>query len=86
MIQGTNSLHGIARDYGLNGKMAMRPYGGVFQLKKTFALDSNGTSFLTMPFPLPAKIPAKTDIRVSAICIGKEGGCNTTFEILLVDD
>ena len=86
LIQGTNSLYGISRDYSLNGKMAMRQYGGVFQLKKTFGLDSDGTSFLTMLFPLPGKIPAKTDIRVSAISIGKEGGVNTTFEILLVDN
>ena len=86
LLQGTNSLYGIARDYSLNGKMAMRPYGGVFQLKKTFGLDTNGTSFLTMDFPLPGKIPAKTDIRVSAIAISKEGGVNTTFDILLVDN
>jgi len=86
MLQGTNSMHGISRDYALNGRMTMRPYGGVFQLKKTFALDSNGTSYLVMPFPLPGKIPAKTDIRVSALSIGKAGGVNTTFEILLVDD
>lgn len=86
LLQGTNSLYGTARDYALNGKMAMRSYGGVFQLKKTFGLDTNGTSFLTMLFPLPGKIPAKTDIRVSAICIGKEGGVNTTFEILLIDN
>jgi len=86
LLQGTNSLYGIARDYSLNGKLWMRPYGTVFQLKKTFGLDSNGTSFLQMPFPLPGKIPAKTDIRVSAISIGKVGGVNTTFEILLVQD
>ncbi len=84
LLQGTNSLYGISRDYSLNGKMAMRLFGGVFQLKKTFGLDSNGTSFLTMNFPLPGKIPAKTDIRVSAISIGKAGGVNTTFEILVV--
>ncbi len=86
MIQGTNSLYGVSRDYALNGEMFMRPYGGVFQLKKTFGLDSNGTSFLTMPWPLPGKIPAKTDIRVRAKSIGKAGGCNTTFDILLVDN
>ncbi len=86
LLQGTNSLYGIARDYALNGKMAMRPYGGVFQLKRTFALDSEGTSFLVMGFPLPGKIPAKTDIKVSAMSIGKTGGVNTTFEILLVDN
>ena len=81
LLKGTNSLHGISRDYALNGKMAMRPFGGVFQLKKTFALDSDGTSFICMDFPLPGKMPQLTDIRVSAISIGKAGGVNTTFEI-----
>ena len=49
-------------------------------------MDSDGTSYLQMVHPLPGKMPAKTDIRVQAVCIGKEGGINTTFEILLVED
>ena len=63
----------------------MRSYGGVFQLKKTFGLSSDGSSFMTMDWPLPGKILAKTDIRVDAIS-SATGGINTTFEILLVDD
>jgi len=86
LIQGTNSIIGINRDYSIAGKMFMRPYGGVFQLKKTFSLDSNGTGYMAMPFPLPGKIPALTDIRVSAISSAASGGLNTTFDILLVDD
>jgi len=85
LLQGTNSLIGTNRTYSVSGKMAMRQYGGVFQLKKTFGLSGDGSSFMVMPFPLPAKMPAKTDIRVSAIS-SATGGINTTFEILLVDD
>ena len=85
MIQGTNSLIGTNRTYSVSGRMTMRPFGGVFQLKKTFGLSSDGSSFMVMPWPLPGQIGAKTDIRVSAIS-SATGGINTTFEILLVDD
>lgn len=83
---GTNSLYGVARDYALNGKLTMRPHGGAFQLKKTFGLDSNGTGFIKMDSDLVGKIPALTDVKVSAISIGKVGGVNTTFDILLIDN
>lgn len=85
LLQGTNSLVGTNRAYTVDGRMSMRPYGGVFQLKKTFGLSSDGTSYMVMQFPLPGKIPARTDIRVSAES-SATGGMNTTFEILLVDD
>ncbi len=86
LLMGTNSTIGTNRAYSLSGRMAMRPYGGVFQLKKTFGLDTEGTSYMVMPHPLPGKIPAKTDIRVSAIASANDSGINTTFEILLVED
>jgi len=85
LIQGTNSIIGTNRTYTVDGKMSMRPYGGVFQIKKTFGLSADGTSYMVMPFPLPGKILAKTDIRVSALS-SATGGLNTTFDILLVDD
>ena len=85
LLQGTNSIIGTNRTYTVDGKMFMRQYGGVFQLKKTFGLSADGTSYMVMPHPLPAKIPAKTDIRVSAKS-SATGGLNTTFEILLIDD
>jgi len=84
--QGTNSLIGSNRDYTISGRMMMRPYGGVFQLKRTFGLQSDGTSFMIMPFPVPGKVPALTDIKVSAISSSAGGGLNTTFELVLVDD
>lgn len=85
MVLGTNSIIGTNRAYSVSGRMEMRPYGGVFQLKKTFGLSSDGTSYMTMPWPLPGKIPAKTDIKVSAVS-SATGGINTTFEIILIDD
>ena len=86
LMQGTNSIIGTNRGYSISGKLWMKPFGLVFQLKKTFGLNSDGSGFMVMPFPLPGKIPAKTDIRVSAISSAAGGGLNTTFEILLVDD
>jgi len=86
MLQGTNSIAGTNRTYAVAGRMLMRPFGGVFQLKKTFGLQSDGTSFLIMDWPLPGKIAAKTDIRVQAISSAADGVINTTFEILLIDD
>jgi len=85
MLQGTNSLVGTNRTYTVDGRLTMRPYGGVFQLKRTFGLSADGTSFISMTYPVPGKIPALTDIRVSAKS-SATGGVNTTFEIILIDD
>ena len=85
MVLGTNSIIGTNRTYAVAGRMTMRPFGGVFQLKKTFGLQSDGTSYMAMSWPLPGRIGALTDIRVSAIS-SATGGINTTFEILLVDN
>ena len=86
MLKGTNSLAGVSRSYAVAGKMSMRPYGGVFQLKKTFGLQSDGSSFFEMDYPLPAKIAGKTDIKVEVISSASGGVVNTTFDILLVKD
>jgi len=84
--QGTNSMTGLVQAYSISGRMWMRPFGGVFQLKRTFGLSSTGSSFMVMPFPVPGAIPAKTDIRVDAISSKAGGGLNTTFELILVED
>ena len=86
LLQGTNSLAGTSRGYAVAGRLMMRPFGLVFQLKKTFGLQSDGSSYMVMPQPLPGKMPEKTDIRVSAISTASGGVINTTFEILLVDN
>lgn len=86
LMQGTNNIIGTNRGYSVDGKLLMRQYGGVFQLKKTFGLASDGTGFLVMPHPIPGKLPAKTDIRVSVISSSSGGGVNTTFDIVLIED
>jgi len=85
LLQGTNMLIGTNRTYTVDGRMTMRPYGGVHQLKKTFGLSADGSSYIVVESPLPGRMPARTDIRVSAIS-SATGGINTTFAILLVDD
>jgi len=84
--QGTNSIVGTVRTYSISGKLFMRQFGGVFQLKRTFGLATDGTSYMVMPFPVPGAIPEKTDIRVSAISSIAGGGLNTTFELVLIDN
>ena len=86
LYQGTNSLVGLIRTYSVSGRMWVRPSGGVFQLKKTFGLQADGTSFINITNIIPAKMPALTDIRVDAISSAANSGLNTTFEILLIDD
>lgn len=86
MVQGSNSLAGLNRAYAIAGRMTMRQYGGVHQLKRTFGMQSDGTSTMVSDWPLPAMIPAKTEIKVSAISSSAGGTLNTTFGILLIDD
>jgi len=86
LYQGTNNLSEVTRGVGCSGRLMMRPHGLVFQLKKTFGLHSDGSGFLMIPAPLPGKIPALTDIRVSAIASANGVSLNTTFDILLIDD
>jgi hypothetical protein len=42
-----------------------RPFGGVFQIKKMFSLQSGATTQLMYDFPL--KVPAKSDIRITSL-------------------
>jgi len=86
MLKGTNNLSGVTRAVAASGRLLMRPFGGVDQLKKTFGVNSEGSSFLEMAFPLPAQIPGKTDIKVEAIGSTAGVSLNTTFDILLVED
>jgi hypothetical protein len=51
-----------------------------------FGVNNEGSSFIRIPAPLHGKIPAKTDIRVSAIGSANSVSLNTTFDILLKDD
>jgi len=85
LLQGTNMLIGTNRTYTVDGRMTMRQYGGVHQLKKTFGLSADGSSYIVVESPLPGGMPARTDIRVSAKS-SATGGINTTFAILLVSE
>jgi hypothetical protein len=46
----------------------VRPYGGVFQVKKIFSINSGTTTQLHYDFPL--KIPQRSDVRVTANASG----------------
>jgi len=86
LYKGTNNLSSTTRGVSASGRLWMRPFGMVFQLKKTFGLDSNGSSFLQIVNAIPGAIPAKTDIRISAIARANGVTLNTTFDIVLKDD
>ena len=86
LYQGTNNLSDVSRGVSASGRLTMRPYGGVFQLKKTFGVSSDGSGFISISSPLPGKIPERTDIRVSAISSASGVSLNTTFDILLIDN
>ena len=86
LYQGTNNLSDVTRGVSASGRLWMRQYGSVFQVKKTFGVSSDGTGFINVKNIFPAKIPAKTDIRVDAIASANGVTLNTTFEILLIDD
>jgi len=80
------SLVGLKRAYSVDGHLWMRSFGGVFQLKHTFGLSSDGTSSFQHIYNIPLKISEKTDIRVSAISSSTGGVMNATFDIVLVDN
>ena len=84
LMAGTNNLSGVTRAVAASGRLMMRQYGSIFQLKKTFGVNSEGNSFIRLPNTLPAKIPEKTDIKVSAIGSANGVSINTTFDILLL--
>ena len=86
LYQGTNNLSDTTRAVGASGRLTMRPYGSVFQLKRTFGINSEGSSYIRVPSDFPAKIPALTDIRVSAIGSANGVSLNTTFDILLIEN
>ena len=86
LIKGTASITGTNRAYSIGGKVFMRPFGGVFQLKNTFGVSSDGSSYFDHEYPIPLPIAEKTDIRVQAISSASGGILNNTFDILLIDD
>ena len=47
-----------------DGTFDVRPFGGVFQTKRTFGLSTTGSSYINVLFPQPLYIPPKSDLRV----------------------
>jgi hypothetical protein len=86
LVAGSASLVGLTRAYSVDGHMYMRPFGGVFQLKHTFGLSSDGSSTFQHFYKIPLPMSEKTDIRVSAISSASNGVVNATFDIVLVDN
>ena len=86
MYRGGASIVGTNRAYSIDGKMCMREYGGVCQLKHTFGASTDGSSTFQHEYPFPLPISGKTDIIVSAISSASGGVLNTTFDLLLVDN
>ena len=86
LLKGTANIVGINRDYSIDGKVSMRNFGSVFQLKNTYGLNTNGNSYFDHEYPIPLPIPGKTDIRVQVISSAAGGKINNTFDILLVDN
>ena len=86
LYQGTNNLSDVTRGVSASGRLWMRQYGGVFQVKKTFGVSSDGSGFINVKNIFPVKLPARTDIRIDGISSANGVTMNTTFEILLIDD
>jgi len=86
LLQGSSSMAGLTRAYSIDGHFYIRSFGGVFQLKNTFGLQSDGTSFFEKTYPIPLPIAEKSDVRVRGISSAANGIMNATFEILLIDN
>lgn len=86
LVMGGASLVGLTRSYSLDGRFYMRPFGGIFQLKHTFGVSSDGTSTFQHEYKIPLPIAEKTDLRVSAISSALGGVLNVTFDIVLEDN
>ena len=86
LVQSSASLAGLQSAYYVGIKMHARPFGGVFQLKATNGVSTTGSSFTALDRPLPEKIGALTDIKMSAITSKNDGIINARFSILLIDN
>jgi len=86
LFHGTASIVGLNRAYSLDSHFYIRPFGTVFQLKQTFGLSSDGSSYLSRDYLFPLVISEKSDIKVSAISSSAGGVMNATFDLLLIDN
>lgn len=79
------NLGATTRSVSASGRRLHRPYGGVFQLKDTFGVGSDGGTH-GVAYPLLEAISGKTDVRIEAIGSANGVSINARFSILLVDD
>ncbi len=86
LLKGTGNIVGTNRAYSIDGEVSMRNFGSVFQLKNTFGLSTDGSSYFDHKYPIPLPISEKTDIRNQVISSSSGGKVNVTFDILLVDN
>jgi hypothetical protein len=86
LVMGGASLVGLNRSYSMDGHFYMRDFGGVFKLKHTFGVNSNGTSTFQHEYKIPLPIAEKTDLRVRAVSSAAGGVLNATFDIVLVEN
>lgn len=64
----------------------VRPEGGVWQIKRVFALSADGTSDSSCIFVVNDEIPEKSDIRMAAATNTIGSAVSGEFEMLLVDN
>lgn len=84
LYAGSASMAGQTSAYNIEGRVEMRPYGGVFQLKNTFGLQSAGTGYFRHEYLIPLPIAERTDIKVNVKSSKAGGVVNATFDILLL--
>jgi len=85
LLKWTNMISNTTRDVSIDWKLRVRKYWKVRQLKKTFWLDTEWTSYLVVENIVPSMLPPLADIRVDAIATSNWVALNTTFDIMLID-
>jgi microcystin degradation protein MlrC len=85
LLQGTTGIVSKLAGY-IDGKFSIRPFGGVFQVKRTFGLSTTGTSQHSFEFPIPLPIEEKSDIRVRVQSSANNMSCSATFTLVLEDN
>lgn len=84
LYAGSAGMAGQTSAYNVEGRVTMRSFGGVHQLKNTFGLQSTGTNYFQHYYPIPLPISERTDIKVSVKSSKAGGVVNATFDILLI--
>ena len=69
----------------MDGTFDVRPFGGVFQTKRTFGLSTTGSSYINVLFPQPLYIPPKSDLRVRISGSANSMGAVASFIGVLED-